>query len=112
MQCVHPVVSVEALYDKQFETEEPISFGIDREIQCGKRVLRVMHGWLCKDHFIEQARSMPAKPKKPRYMRIPVETDAHVIASILRTDREAITAGTIAEVSYGKHEPAVIRFLQ
>lgn len=85
----------------------------DEGIACGAYVaLRSpVHGWLCLKHYLEQQQKMPLIPRKPRYLHIK-HVDEEVIASILDTDREAIKAGKVVQVSYGKKDPAVIKFLE
>lgn len=79
----------------------------DEALACGKRVPnRLVHGWLCIDHYRAQQRVMPPIPKKPRFFQW---DDREVIADILKTDAAAITAGNVVSVT---RQGQTIKFLE
>lgn len=77
---------------------------VDASLQCKRRSLRAVHGWLCVQHYREQHRSMVPAARKPFYA-----DDSVIIANILKTEKEAIERG---DRTHAWHAGQTIHFLE
>lgn len=68
---------------------------LDPALACGRRPIRVAHGWLCGFHYREQQKAMPVRERKPLYM-----DDEALCKAIVEYERRKIEQGTVRKMWY------------
>jgi hypothetical protein len=84
---------------------------------CGRVAFnRRTSGWLCREHYSMFQASIPEKPRKPsevwRGYKPVQQTDAEIIADVIRVDTESIAAGRVTRIQRGVVDPVYLKILQ